>query len=520
MFHQTLVQHAILQSRAAVREVASQARKWAIAQSGPKHTRAQRSLRSHANQEHTFDDPDTGTIIKALNYDNQTGHSLWFHSVRTQPPGEYLPTLHAISLVQLFDESWQSSSGHTGSYTGLIEVREPHDSETTLALVQPIREFLEANSTPPQSILPDEAGQVVYTIADLLRHRTMILVAPWQADRHPHPAAIEAASRHRETIDLAIIDHASHRAISRELSRPEDIVTWTQADLMLLVRPENVHSHEYSLLAVPTEPEACDRIVFRHARNMKESLNFYIAQELMYVTMALSANQATMITSGTVHPIPSASTEHQMMTLQDKLAKAQSKLDASQRENSRLTDELRQLGAELPADDQPAELNVADDCPTDTELTEESPASFAQTILDHGDIHWPHLTVMDSFQQSIEEFDPDEELHEEFIKAIDSIHKIALALHNTKSRRIGNWRNFFAANPNWTYHDRDDDSTMVLYGDHREFDHQNAQYRISRHITLNGQSQPAQIYFDIDHTEESEIMLAYAGPMLPSAEDA
>ena len=521
MFHETLVQYATLPNRAAVREVAAQARRWATNQALTKQNMAQRALRSKVNEQHNFHDSDTGITIKAMTYDNQTGFILWFFNVREQPPGQPLPSMQAILLVQLYSGVQLPTQPHAGSFTGLIEVREPYTSEHTHQIISDIKSFLDDNAAPTQNIVPDEDGERIFTIADLLTNRTVILAAPWQADRQPHPDAVATAHYFSDMMDLAVVDHASHRAISRELTNPADVLAWAQSDLIMIYRPDNIASNEMEMLAIPTNQRDAENIIYRYIRNMKDSMNFYIAQEMTQLMLGLTVGQASLITTNSIQPITSDSAEHQIIALQTRLQQLQKdnqQLEATVSQVSAERDQLLSQPTAAPNLSHIPELNAAHDTAQQPdpapEPDDDSLATLADQITQKAH-DWPNITIMDSFFETLPEHAENPDDRDELFVAIDSIHKIASALANTPSRKIGSWNAFFSQRTNWKYHDKESARTLARHGHLRDFHHQDDVYRISRNITRNTDDNPVQIFFDIDHTENRQIMLAYLGPQLP-----
>lgn len=511
MFHQTLVQYATLHDRASVREVANQARHWVINKAGDNHAKAQRVIRTHSNQEHSYHEPQRGLTIKALNFDNRAGFNVWYFSVREHPTGDPLPRLQAIFMVQMYGTNLLPDVDACGSFTGLIEIRDPYDAEYTHGIVNSVKAFLDDAAPTPPTVQPDPEGKTIYSLADLLRNHAMLLVAPWQPNREPLPEAVEAAKRHSEIIQTAVIDHGTHRAISRELTSSEDLATWTHSDLILLTRPDNADPRAYALVDVPTTPEGSDAVVYRYVRNMKECMNFYIAQELMHLMMAVSTGQANMITSNTLQPITTEPAEHQIATLRNRVQELQSKLDAERQLNDTLSRQIADAAG------QPHEENAPDPGANEADApSPETAQDFADRFAQQAE-SWPHITVMDSFYECLPEQPPPEDA-DDFIAAVDSIHRIASALNNTPNRKIGSWARFFNSQPHWHYNAKESQATIARHGERRDFSHQDAVYRISRHISRNSQSTPAQIFFDVDHTQERQIMLAYLGPPLPSDE--
>ena len=519
MFHQTLIQYATMPNRAAVREVATQARHWTTNQALNKHNIAKRAIRTKTNEAQNFHDPDAGITIKAMTYDNQTGFTLWFYTVREQPPGQPLPSMQAILMVQQYNGVQLPYNPAAGSFTGLIEVREPYTEEHTQRIVSDIKTFLGNNAAPSPEIVPDSTGERIYSIADLLTNRTVILAAPWQADRQPLPDAVATAQHFSETIDLAVVDHATHRAITRELTASEDILTWAQSDLIMLYRPDNIASDDIAMLSIPTNQPEAEEVIYRYIRNMKESMNFYVAQEMMQLTMGLSISHADLITTNSIQPVPSETAEHRIQTLTDRVQQLQKeshelRIQVSEANSER--DLLLEQNPHAPyihGDAATAPTHQAQQ-PEATLEPDDVPETLADAIARKAH-DWPNITIMDSFFETLPEYSDVDEDRDEFINAIETIHKIASALANTPSRKIGSWAAFFSQFPKWRYHDKESAPTLARHGDLRDFRHQQSVYRISRNISREDPETPVQIFFDIDHTDDRQIMLAYLGPQLP-----
>ena len=504
MKQRQLLQYAELHDRNTLKAAAADVRDWAIKQVGTRQTLARRAIKAKSNQLQSYTD-ESGIVVETL-HTEIPGANTWFYRVTNQPETHQVPTMCAIIMLREVAKTTAEISPDSGGVlTSLIDLHPDYDGPEADQIDSEIIEIIQRHAPQQRIILPqDSNGANPMRLQDLMTDRNTVIVIPCQDNGQPEPSALQIAENYTRYANVVILDHQSHRAIARDIDQPDQLFTWVKSD-MALVHRMMPHPDNYIITDLPLDDAQVSQILSRHVRFLHQNLSFHIGQYTMSSMMADAAILHTaMSTLAKGEPLTETNDQRRYV-LEDQLKQANLAIANREQTINNLTHQLDAFNG---------------DQNDSTELTLKSPDEVETpdkiiNAIAANEHRWQNLVFMDSMLDAATHFSMPRPDPPEFIKVMDSLQSLAQALANTPSHKIGQWEKFFQPNPSWSFRPKESDQTMARYGSQRQFNHQGTTHTVTMHLTLKSRRGSAQIYFQVNPDNPTEIMVAHIGPHLP-----
>ena len=491
--------HFQIPDRKAVKDLNAKLKKWLYEAAGNRKTEAQRQLRGKPERHQFYINPTDGIDLQYTGHIRNRNQSSWIYSANLAPDPHHRNMI--ILFVQEDRPSLENSNTYSAFATLLSEQHWPSDEEqpdskTTAAVL----ELLDHHRHKPRRHEPNGQPFDLSIIAD----STAVLALPWTDQDQPTPYAMELADTHAHQIDVAIIDHATHRAISRSLAHPNDIVAWNDAEAAILTTYGQTHATT-QIISLPTDDKEAAGEIIHSFENDNDNMIGFRAAAAAIKTMLTSDFQPETPT----HPdhIQQANCHHAQRNyiLEDQLTEANDKIADQAGQIETLRQQMTTFIEPPPPQEKEQPKPVV-------------PANLFEAITLNAE-RFPNITLLDSVLDSTGKFEPTANQIDDILLALSHINQLGQALANTPNKNIGNWQQFFQSLTGWMYRPKDSELTMNRFLKTRQFSHQGDVLTISRHLTCSTSHSGIQIYFDSDTERQygHELMVAYIGPHLPYA---
>lgn len=413
-----------------------------------------------------------------------------------------------------------SEHGFAAALTSTDDLQQPHvwpDDASPAALDSIMRDSASG---------PESAAHASHTmtglsdnpISDILAHHNLVAVMPWTDSDLPDPRVIDAVEKHSSIVHPLIIDHATHRSISRQLTDADLLMRWQSATFAAFTRQPPPANHSVDIITA--DPQAVIDWLEQRQRDHVTTDYHNITQFLFKaLEFAATYKNPSSTEPGPSQPNKSANvldgpiTDQRIFRLEDQLRIANAELAQANADTVNLRRERDQAYQAL-AD----AGNVPEDSQNEVTEAMQQAARDRRAALEAAiaDGRFENVRFLKSALRTLDDHSRPNPSSDNLIEAIDAIDLVATTWAESSDHNIGPWDAYFDALTGWHYSATEGENTRQQYASHRNFhDDSNGQsLTIWRHLTNHSTHAGLQIYFDSD-PEQNGLVIAYIGPHLP-----
>lgn len=517
-----VLQHTVaLNSRNQLRNAERLARDWAVAHAGNYRGQAIKDLggslpfREWKNENLTIRMAKFATEgflqvqLFAIHFDFSTlsepytAYVVTYTSPRTEQVGGYCITVASVpDTVSHIDLPWDDRAGPAGLEKLIQTINAANSPET-------------GDSDEPRNIT---------TIDDLFTMHDTALVLTEEG--RVESEFEELADMHSDWAGVVSIDASEQLALSRQLP-DHQLPAWVRAKIALFSRYADQDGHRLLM----TESDLGKAMSFVDAKRERATNDLAGRNAIAVLKILESVSALQTLSTSTerndstddqVEPAtPSCAKDDEAGTtngaaMQQRIFLLEDQLSDAERTISELQErlalyenyEMENLadGGE-DAENEPETASIVDSNRHTTVLA---------AITDPE--RYPRLRFLTNCEKPLASYGKPRPNGVEIVAALDAINKLAQAWHNTPTRNIGTWSNYFIHLPGWKHADDESESTMSRFGAKRSFSDQERGRKVSitRHLTYQGSGGGLQIYFDKDDITDT-FLVGYIGEHLPYA---
>lgn len=511
-----IIQHAvILNSQNRLRNADSRAREWAIAHAGSYQSQARKELGGSGAYREWKSDNLTIRIAKLT---TTSYKKVQLCSINYQLSGGSEP--YVAYVVTYTPSETEQSGGYciTAAVVpdALTETVLPWGNNAGPAALEKLVESI--NSERSRPLISGDGAKNIGGIDDLfaIYNTAVVLTEEASGDFDVE----EVAEQHGDWATVVGISASEQVALAREL--PDDqLHGWIRAKIALFARYAGPDGKR--LLMAETDPEPAMAFVNEERDRVANEVSGRNAVALLNVLESVSAtlshaefpvmdDAADASDESTMHPErgPEAAATPNDVIGQQRISTLQDQLEEAEATIAELRQRLTQY-EEYATEDQDAE---ADNATPETAADINRHVAVLDAITNPD--RFPRLRFLSNCEKLLADYGKPRPTGVEIVAALDAINRLAQAWHNTPSRHIGTWDNYFIDLAGWKHADGESPVTMARYGAKRSFSDQEKgrHVTIERHLTYQGSSGGLQIYFDLDDVTD-KFMVGYIGEHLP-----
>ena len=408
---------------------------------------------------------------------------------------DYDEQLHVLCSVASEDQTehpWGDDAGASGLQSVIQELKKMSDGTGV--------------SGKPRVV----HGRDVSGGYDLSSLGSTVLLMPWTDDDEPDPDMYRMGEDMSDAIARAVLDHGAVRALSRTIDDPETALELNRNTMALYRQRSRDQPGEITF--VTSDPDLAREAV---ANAIDEETQATLATgthalcNIMLEMASLAGNaeiRMALAPDEADEPVDQEALRRKCDGLKDRLDDALIELAIANEELTTRTRERDEAYVSLGQAPEEAEEQEDDQTRNRRDQVDEWVAGG----------RFDGLRFLKSATRPMSKIKHERPDAVDIGNALDRINSVAKAWHNTPSRSIGNWKNFFNGLTGWHYSPTESEKTATKHNAERQFQDElkGETLEVYRHLTYHSHGQSCQIYFDVDN---DEFIVTYVGPHLPYA---